>query len=65
VHPGDVKGQLGIVVGREVYPEGDGLITYPVIHWEGQVSSSSTHPDNADIAPSTFQQNLDRRRSRR
>jgi len=54
VHPGDVKGQLGIVVDHNVYQEGGRLITYPVIHWEGQPSSSGTHPDNAKVAPSVF-----------
>jgi hypothetical protein len=64
VHPGDVKGQLGIVVGRNVYEEGGRLITYPVIHWEGQVSSSGTHPDNAEVAPSAFKRALGARRSK-
>jgi hypothetical protein len=58
VHPSDVKGQLGIVVDRNVYQEGGRLVTYPVIHWEEQHGSSSTHPDNAEIAPSAFKRAL-------
>ena len=65
VHSGDVKGQLGIVVDRSVYQEGGRLITYPVIHWEDQVSASATHPDNVEVAPSAFKRALGARRSRR
>lgn len=64
VHPGDVKGQLGIVIGRNVYEENGRLVTYPVIQWEGQASSSGTHPDNAEVAPSAFQRALSRRGQR-
>jgi hypothetical protein len=59
-HPGDKKGQLGIVIGRDVYQEGDRLVTYPIIHWEEQASSSGTHPANVEIAPSAFRRALGR-----
>lgn len=63
VHPGDVRGQVGIVVGRDIYEKTDGRpVTYPVIHWEGQMSPSGTHPDNADIAVSAYRRALSRRR---
>ena len=58
-HPTWAPHQLGIVINRNVYSrepgEGEGLITFPVIHWEGEVSSSGTHPDNAELAPSKYQ----------
>lgn len=60
VHPGDKKGQLGIVVGRDCYQESGRLVTYPVIQWEEQASPSGTHPDNAEIAPSSFRKALGR-----
>jgi hypothetical protein len=60
-HPNWPRGQLGIVVDSDVYdrvevtPNGRrGIITFPLIHWEGEVSSSGTHPDNADIADSAY-----------
>ena len=58
VHPGDVKGQLGIVVDFNVYEEGGRLVHYPVIHWENQHGPSGTHPDNAEVAPSAFKRAL-------
>lgn len=62
VHPGDAKGQLGIVIGRNVYEEGGRLVTYPVIHWEEQASASGTHPDNVEVASSAFKRALGLRR---
>jgi hypothetical protein len=60
-HPNWPRGQLGIVVGSQFYDreevspgKGRGIITFPVIHWEGEVSPSGTHPDNADIADSAY-----------
>jgi len=64
--PGDILGQLGIVVGSQVFErepgEGTGLITFPYVHWEGQTSSSLTHPDNVDVADSVYARRLSRRR---
>jgi hypothetical protein len=62
VHKTWPRGQLGIVIDRNVYQEGDRLVTFPVIQWEGEVSSSGTHPDNADVAPSKYRAALARRR---
>jgi hypothetical protein len=64
IHTSDVKGQLGIVVDRDVHEEGGRLVTYPVIHWEGQHGPSGTHPDNVEIAPSAFTRALGIRRSK-
>lgn len=61
-HPNDPKGQLGIVLGWNTYQEVDRHVTYPVIHWEEQASSSGTHPDNAEVASSAFKRALGRRR---
>lgn len=58
----NVRGQVGIVVDRSIVQEYGRLLTYPVIHWEGQHSASITHPDNAEVAKSLFERNL--RRSR-
>ena len=45
---GKQKHQIGIIVGVEFYLDTKaGIITWPVIHWEGQVISSLTHPANA------------------
>jgi hypothetical protein len=69
-HPGYPRGQVGVVVGSEVYDreetlgEGRGLVTFPVVHWEGEVSSSVTHPDNAEVADSVYARELARRRGR-
>lgn len=48
------KGQLGILTDKKVYQEDGHLVTWPLIHWEGDVMPSLTHPDNAEVAPSTF-----------
>jgi hypothetical protein len=59
-HPSWAPHQLGIVIDRNVYARDEsdprqGLITFPVIHWEGETSSSGTHPDNVELAPSKYQ----------
>jgi hypothetical protein len=53
-----VKGQLGIVIDRNVYEEGGRLVTYPVIYWEEQHGASGTHPNNVEVAPSAFKRAL-------
>jgi hypothetical protein len=53
-HPGYAKGQLGIVTGHHTFQEDGRLITYPIIHWQTEVSPSTTHPANAEVAPSAF-----------
>ena len=49
---GSYKDQLGIVVGMEYYHQDDdpkkGLVTWPIVHWEGAVMGSLSHPDNVD-----------------
>lgn len=60
-HPGAVKGQLGMVIGHNVYEEGGRLVTYPLIQWEEQTAPSGTHPATADVAPSAFRQAFVRR----
>lgn len=62
VHKEWPRGQLGIVIDRNIYQEGDQFVTYPVIQWEGEVSSSGTHPANVDIAPSRYMAAKARRR---
>jgi len=40
--------QLGIVTGAKFFEdEIAGVICYPIIHWEGSVSDSMTHPSLA------------------
>lgn len=69
-HPSYPRGQVGVVVSSEVYDreetlgEGRGLVTFPVVHWEGEVSSSATHPDNAEVADSAYARELARQRGR-
>lgn len=63
-HPTWPRGQLGIVLDRNVYEENGAFITYPVIHWEGEVSSSGTHPMNAEVVTSEYRKELARRRAR-
>jgi hypothetical protein len=43
--------QFGILVGKSFVDEGKGIgITcYPIIHWEGAASSSTTHPLNVRL----------------
>lgn len=62
IHTTWPKGQLGIVIDRYVEQQGDWLITFPIVQWEGEVSSSTVHPDNLDIAPSKYRATLARRR---
>ena len=39
--------QLGIVVDRKFYQDGRGrIICWPVVAWEGDITSSLTHPMN-------------------
>ena len=41
------NGQLGIIVDKKFYQDEKGsVICWPVIHWEGEVSDSTTHPVN-------------------
>ncbi len=67
-HPSDARGQLGVVIGREIYAldaHADGLTTFPIVWWENSPSSSMTHPDNIEVAPSVFKRELDRRAEER
>jgi hypothetical protein len=59
------RDQLGIVVNRNLYEEDGRLVTYPVIYWEGEIGSSSTHPLNTDVAPSKYRDELEARRTER
>lgn len=41
--------QLGIVTEVEFFDEDGKVVSYPAIHWEGEVVARVTHPDNADV----------------
>lgn len=39
------KKQYGIIVGKKFYADSRGLpICWPLVHWEGEVNDSLTHP---------------------
>jgi len=47
VKPG-TEPQLGMIVGHEFFVDKVcGVVCFPIIHWEGQVGGSMTHPANA------------------
>lgn len=40
--------QIGMIVEKSFYADASGkVICWPVIHWEGEILSSLTHPANA------------------
>ena len=41
--------RYGIMTNKSFFADGKGrLVTYPSIHWEGEISSSMTHPLNVE-----------------
>lgn len=59
------RGQLGIVVDRNIYKAEDGsdaLMTWPVVHWEGEHGPSGVHPLNVDVAVSAYLRGIEARR---
>lgn len=64
VHPRWPRGQLGIVVDRFLDDQGDHFLTFPIVQWEGEVMSSTVHPDNMEIAESKYRQACEDRQRR-